>query len=397
MSTDEGNFALMMDGVARRLLGEPNPQLSKPRAGKLRYGSRGSLEVDTVKGVFFDHEANEGGGVEDLVMRERRCDRVAAKEWLRKEGFDNGNGRDRGDDGIEATYDYVDEAGKLLFQVCRKRSGAKTRFVQRRPNGHGDWIWSLDDKKTKYFTRRVPFRLPQLIEAVQHGTTIFLPEGEKDVLTMMRLGYAATCNPGGANKWRPEYSEHLRGADVVLMPDNDEVGWKHVNVVGEFLTGIVRRIRILIVPGHKDISDWVAAGGTRQQLDKLIEDAPLWLSPAEAILGDGIGDSKDKAAAEKLEDELLASLARERPGIERARRRKRLAKQLRSRRVGRPRCRRQPVRHRRGAEGAVADRREGREAALRPLGRRPVAGGGRRRRALARHQPAHPSARGVQP
>src|SRR6266536_6481375 len=161
MSTDEGCFASIMDGVARQLLGEPNAELSKPKAGKLRYGQRGSLEVNTIKGVFFDHETGEGGGPVELVMREEHCDRASAREWLEKAGFSNGE--DRADAGIEATYDYVDETGKLLFQVCRKRSGAKTRFVQRRPNGHGDWIWSLDDKKTKYFTRRVPFRLPQLI------------------------------------------------------------------------------------------------------------------------------------------------------------------------------------------------------------------------------------------
>jgi Protein of unknown function (DUF3631) len=327
MSTDEGNFASMMDGVARQLLGEPNAKLSKPSAGKLRYGSRGSLEVNTIKGTWYDHEVGEGGGVVDLVARQERCDRDAAKAWLQNfRNGGNGAGNGSADDGIEATYDYVNETGNLLFQVCRMRPGARARFLQRRPNGHGEWVWNLDD------TRRVLFRLPQLIEAVERGMTVFVPEGEKDVLTVLRLGYAATCNPGGAakrgSKWRPEYNEHFRDADVVLMPDNDEVGWKHVNAVGEALTGIAKRIRILMMPGgHKDVSDWVAAGGTQEQLAKMVAEAPTWVSPAAAMFGDHT-DDEGAAAAKKAEDELLSALARTPPGIERSRRRKRLAKQL---------------------------------------------------------------------
>src|SRR5262249_39508748 len=145
-------------------------------------------------------------------------------------------------------------------------------------------------------------------------------------LTVMRLGFAATCNPGGAakrgSKWRPEYNEFFLGADVVLMPDGDEAGWAHVNAIGEALTGIAKRVRILMMPkGVKDVSDWVAAGGTREQLNKLVEDAPLWVSPS-AILDDGIGDSEARAAATEAEDELLAALARMRPGIEKSRRKK---------------------------------------------------------------------------
>ena len=37
-----------------------------------------------------------------------------------------------------ATYDYTDENGELLFQVVRK---VGKKFVQRRPNGSGGWIW----------------------------------------------------------------------------------------------------------------------------------------------------------------------------------------------------------------------------------------------------------------
>ena len=74
--------------VARALVGEPNPRLST--ACELRYGRKGSLAVHVGgerAGTWRDFEAGEGGGVLDLVRRERRCDKAAALAWLAAEGF----------------------------------------------------------------------------------------------------------------------------------------------------------------------------------------------------------------------------------------------------------------------------------------------------------------------
>ncbi|WP_293781631.1 toprim domain-containing protein [Sphingosinicella sp.] len=71
--------------VARFLLGEPNPKAS--RAGEMRYGTHGSLSVDLNKATFRYHETGEGGGLLDLIARERRCTRGDAVNWLREMGF----------------------------------------------------------------------------------------------------------------------------------------------------------------------------------------------------------------------------------------------------------------------------------------------------------------------
>jgi len=68
--------------VARALLGEP----SSATRTELRYGRRGSLSVDVEYGRWHDFEAGEGGGVLDLVTRERGS-RAAALAWLAAEGF----------------------------------------------------------------------------------------------------------------------------------------------------------------------------------------------------------------------------------------------------------------------------------------------------------------------
>ncbi|MDD9980873.1 MAG: toprim domain-containing protein [Gammaproteobacteria bacterium] len=68
--------------VARALLGEP----SSCTRTELRYGRKGSLSVDVVRGRWHDFETGEGGGVLDLVTRERGS-RAAALAWLEAEGF----------------------------------------------------------------------------------------------------------------------------------------------------------------------------------------------------------------------------------------------------------------------------------------------------------------------
>ncbi len=68
--------------MARALLGEP----STCTRTELRYGRKGSLSVDVVRGRWHDFETGEGGGVLDLVTRERGS-RAAALAWLEAEGF----------------------------------------------------------------------------------------------------------------------------------------------------------------------------------------------------------------------------------------------------------------------------------------------------------------------
>lgn len=169
---------------------------------------------------------------------------------------------------IIATYDYTDEDGKLLYQVVRF---FPKDFRQRRPDGAGGYIWSLGK------TRRVLYRLPQVLEAVKSGRGVLIVEGEKDVHRLEALGFVATTNAGGAAKWRPEYSESLRGANVVILPDYDAPGHKHAETVRQSLEGVAASVKVLHLPGlqdKQDVSDWIKAGGTAEELRTLIKNAP---------------------------------------------------------------------------------------------------------------------------
>ncbi len=172
-------------------------------------------------------------------------------------------------------YDYVDEEGALLYQAVRKKPKG---FFQRRPNGKGGWINSLGE------VRRVLYHLPDVLAAARSGKTIWIAEGEKDVNALRSLGASATCNAGGAGKWLDEYSEVLRGANVIILPDNDRAGLDHSHLVAASLQGKSARVRVVLLPDlppKGDVSDWLAAGGALPSLVQLAKAAPDW-TPEQA-------------------------------------------------------------------------------------------------------------------
>ncbi len=172
------------------------------------------------------------------------------------------------DGGIEATYEYVDENGEVLYHAVRL--SPKT-FRVRRPLSDGSFVWKLGD------ARRVPYRLPELIEAVASGNRVFVVEGEKDADRLSAVGLTASTNVFGAGKWDDSYNSYFRGAQVVILPDNDHTGRRHAEKVKRALRGVAEDVRVLELPDlpeKGDVSDWLDAGGTRDELLRLVESAP---------------------------------------------------------------------------------------------------------------------------
>ena len=273
-----------MAHVAKALLGAPNQSLSK-QGKEWRYGTHGSLAIDLHKGTYFDFETNEGGGVLDLIKREKGLTGGAAIDFMRQIGCDlsplSGNGIAAvSNRRLVATFDYTYATGKLASQVLRYEP---KQFIQRRPDGNGGWRFRGGPP--------LPYRLREIIEAIGLGHTIFVVEGEGKVDALADWNVPATCCAGGAKKWKPEHSEYLRGADVVILPDNDDPGRDHANVVGASLQGIASQVRVLELPGlgpKGDIVNWIEAGGTPESFWKLVESkARLWVPSDQPSSSDG--------------------------------------------------------------------------------------------------------------
>jgi hypothetical protein len=170
----------------------------------------------------------------------------------------------------ETIYHYFDADGKPLYDVCRT---VPKGFYQRRPDGNGGYIYDVKGIKPTIY------QLPKIIAAVSfQEPLIVIPEGEKDCDNCFRqFGIPATCNSGGAGKWRPEFGDLLKGAQTIaVIADKDEPGRKHVAQVAQSLIGKVKSLKVIEMPGDnvKDLSDWITAGGDEVTFRKLVADSP---------------------------------------------------------------------------------------------------------------------------
>jgi hypothetical protein len=222
--------------------------------------------------------------------------------------------RDGEDPGrLVATYDYRDRDGRLVYQVRRyvDQEGHKTfRQYRSDPTHPSGWRAGLEG------AQRVLYRLTEL-HAADPTATVFIPEGEKDVDGLRLLGLVATCNSEGAGRWLPEFADELRGRHVVILPDNDPEGDRHGEQVAHTLAGVAASVKALALPRlpHAgDVSDWLAAGGTRDHLEDLATVAPQW-QPEGAPSGQNVASGED---APGRVAELEREVARERAARVRA-------------------------------------------------------------------------------
>jgi putative DNA primase/helicase len=183
-----------------------------------------------------------------------------------------------------ATYPYHGEDGQLLYEVVRYEP---KDFRQRRPDGEGGWNWSLNG------TPRVPYRLLELLSA-DSDAWVFVCEGEKDVDALAALGLLATCNPGGASKWKHLADDSaLHGRRVAIIPDADEPGRKHAQDVAARLDGKTVDVRIVDLAEiedftGKDVSDWLDSLNSKEPADLaqalmgMAESAEPWTEEASS-------------------------------------------------------------------------------------------------------------------
>jgi putative DNA primase/helicase len=176
-----------------------------------------------------------------------------------------------------AIYPYTDAASELRYQTVRFEP---KDFMQRRPDGKGGHIYNLQG------ITPLPYRLPELLKAIQTGARVLITEGEKDVDRAAEIGITATCNHGGAGKFNVALVEHFRGARITIIPDNDRAGRGHCKVVATALQGTAASIDVLElpVPEKGDLADWLDAGGTAEQLLALpTRSLDEWLAPQPVV------------------------------------------------------------------------------------------------------------------
>jgi AAA domain-containing protein len=159
-----------------------------------------------------------------------------------------------------AQYDYRDEAGIVLYRAVRYEP--KT-FSLELPDG------------TRHLNgvRRVPYRLPELLAS---DKTVVVVEGEKDADRLASLGFIATTNAGGAGAWQSAWADFFKNRVVRVLPDNDAPGAKYAQAVADSLKDVadVKIIDLPDLPPKGDVSDWLDAGHTVDELKLVLRRKP---------------------------------------------------------------------------------------------------------------------------
>lgn len=156
---------------------------------------------------------------------------------------------------IAAVYEYADASGVILYENVRYEP---KDFRQRRPDGNGGYIYNLDG------VNRVPYRLPELIDAIKNGVDeIWLTEGEKDADNLRLLGFTATS----FKNWTHSHNPYIKGAHAVLFRDHDTSGAKQANDAARIISEVAKSVKVIdLFDGEplpdkhgKDVSDWIDA------------------------------------------------------------------------------------------------------------------------------------------
>jgi hypothetical protein len=182
---------------------------------------------------------------------------------------------------LEQEWHYTDEDGISLFLKQRfKTYDAKGKtYKTLRVMPDGSRVGKLGD------CRIVPYRLPELRQAVADNRVIYICEGEKAADALCSLGVVATTSHAGAGGWNPDLNQYFANANVVVVPDNDIAGWNYAHKIVESLIGTTKSIRVLdlnLSNPKEDAYEWVNRyDGTRTLLAQIAKACPVVKSPED--------------------------------------------------------------------------------------------------------------------
>lgn len=227
-----------------------------------------SLNLD--EGIWKCQAGCGSGGVLAFEEKFSGCDREQAKAAV-NELLGMSFGPEP-----ETIYVYRNAQGDPVFRKLRYPG---KKFVSQRPTAAGGWENGLNGVSIKPL-----YNLPEVVCAAY----VVVTEGEKDAdrLTALNLSQfdpkgrpvAVTTNFDGAGHWRPEYNPYFSGKQITIFPDNDPIGQDHAVTVARGIYPFVAGVKIvsLDLPEHGDVSDYLNAGHTAEELIAKISEAPAW-------------------------------------------------------------------------------------------------------------------------
>jgi hypothetical protein len=287
-------LVLTCEQVARAGLGEP----AKREGAELLYrcphpeghksgDSHPSLKINPKKNVWACFPCGAKGKAWGLAAFLASCEpgnKERVKTWLKDKGLLNGGRRKAKRDGrgpVVAEYVYTDADGGPVARKLRHEpgeNGKKKSFAWQRFE-NGNWVDGLEGMKQ-------PPSLYRQSE-IRASAWALLVESEKDADYGAKAGLP-TCSTGGSNSWRDELGEPLRGKQLVIVQHADDAGRKYAQQVAVSLHDKGVSLKVVELPGAKDLAEAIGKGMTREDLLSFFEKIPKWKPETGAEILDAV-------------------------------------------------------------------------------------------------------------
>lgn len=172
---------------------------------------------------------------------------------------------------IEAIYNYV---------FC---NGGSYAFTKIRLQGKKLLYGILKDDRFSYGLKGVNRKSLQAIygnikditKAIAEERHIFIAEGEKDIDSLVKQGYTAFTY-GSSADWQASFAQLVKGANVVILADNDQAGIAVANKALNDILPVAKSVKLIIpTPDIEkgDISDYFETGHSISDFEKMIAEA----------------------------------------------------------------------------------------------------------------------------
>lgn len=243
------------------------------------------FDSNSNKQKFKDFSTNEQGDAIDFVMKYRNLSFKAAKKYLglhekknEKEVFEekikkyieNQMKSIKKGYRLLGIFTFMDENNKPLY--------AKAKFLKP-DNSKETPYYHISDGKVinKRGYNEIPYNYFNLLKAIEEEKIIIFVEGEKDANTINNIfrnkSYVATSLKG-FKKYEKIKRKNMK---IYVIGDTGEAGEQYISKLKEEFIYCSKVFKIIKLPGinklgeNKDVTDWLEAGHTAQDLLKAFD------------------------------------------------------------------------------------------------------------------------------
>ena len=172
------------------------------------------------------------------------------------------------------TWPTVEGLEILKKEIWKMSDGQKQAIWFHKENEQ--WLKGKNDLQTGLY------RQDEVKEDIKEHQIIFVVEGERDTDTARAYGLATTTAGGASDFWKVHQINVIPpGCDVVILGDNDLPGRNLQQNTAKKLYEHGCKVKVVDLPGlppKGDITDWLGAGHTKDELLKLVEQTQEYTS-----------------------------------------------------------------------------------------------------------------------